>query len=244
MKNSMNNSISNTAIAFEFVRYAWGKQDSPFLVIDDLRIAPGEKLFLYGASGSGKSTLLNLMAGVVLPRAGSIHLLGTDVTRLSNRQRDQFRAQHMGIIFQQFNLIPYLNCADNLRMRIEFLPRDQQQAAIAQIPILLERLGLGIARVAQQQAHQLSVGQQQRVALARALLGSPRIIIADEPTSALDADLREEFMGLLFELLDEKTCLVFVSHDQQLRSRFNRVLNMQVFRANSTAASSASEVQV
>ncbi|MGV8835061.1 ABC transporter ATP-binding protein [Cellvibrio sp.] len=238
----MNNSPSNTAIAFESVQYAWGKQDSPFLVIDDLRIAAGEKLFLYGASGSGKSTLLNLMAGVLLPRAGSIHLLGTDITRLSNRQRDQFRAQHMGIIFQQFNLIPYLNGVDNLRMRIEFLPRDQQQVAIAQIPLLLERLG--IPYVAQQQAHQLSVGQQQRVALARALLGGPRIVIADEPTSALDADLREEFMGLLFELLDEKTSLVFVSHDQQLRSRFDRTLDMQAFRADSIAAASASEVQV
>lgn len=233
---------SNTAISFESVQYAWHKQDSPFLVIDNLCIAPGEKLFLYGASGSGKSTLLNLMAGVISPRAGSIHLLGTDVTRLSNRQRDQFRAQHMGIIFQQFNLIPYLNCADNLRMRIEFLPRDQQQAATAQIPVLLERLG--IAHVAQQQAHQLSVGQQQRVALARALLGSPRIIIADEPTSALDADLREAFMSLLFELLDEKTCLVFVSHDQQLRSRFDRTLTMQTFRADSIAAASTSEVKV
>ncbi len=238
----MNNSTSNNAISFKSVRYAWGKQDSPFLVINDLQIAPGEKLFLYGASGSGKSTLLNLMAGVLLPRAGSIHLLGTDITRLSNRQRDQFRAQHMGIIFQQFNLIPYLNCADNLRMRIEFLPRDQQHAAIAQIPVLLERLG--IAHIAQQQAHQLSVGQQQRVALARALLGSPRIIIADEPTSALDADLREEFMSLLFELLDEKTSLVFVSHDQQLLPRFDRVVNMHAFRAHSIPAANAGEVQV
>jgi putative ABC transport system ATP-binding protein len=242
MKNSMNNSTSNTAITLESVQYAWGKQDSPFLVIDDLHISPGEKVFLYGASGSGKSTLLNLMAGVILPRTGSIHLLGSDITRLTNRQRDQFRATNMGIIFQQFNLIPYLNCVDNLRMRIEFLPRDQQQAATAQIPVLLERLG--IAHVAQQQANQLSVGQQQRVALARALLGSPRIIIADEPTSALDTDLREEFMSLLFELLDEKTSLVFVSHDQQLRSRFDRALDMQAYRADLIAAVSASEVQV
>ena len=103
---------------------------------------------------------------------------------------------------------------------------------------------LGIAHVAQQQAHQLSVGQQQRVALARALLGSPCIIIADEPTSALDAGLREEFMSLLFELLDEKTSLVFVSHDQQLRSRFDRALDMQAFRADSIAAANTSEVQV
>lgn len=102
--------MSNNLISFESVQYAWGKQDSPFLVINDLQIAAGETLFLYGASGSGKSTLLNLMAGVLLPRAGSIHLLGADITRLSNRQRDQFRAQHMGIIFSaiQFNSLSQL----------------------------------------------------------------------------------------------------------------------------------------
>lgn len=234
--------MNKTAIFFESVQYAWGKQESPFLVIDNLQIVAGEKLFLYGGSGTGKSTLLNMMAGVILPRTGSIGLLGTDITRLSHRQRDQFRAQYLGIIFQQFNLIPYLNSVDNLRMRIEFLPRDQQQAAIAQVPVVLERLA--IAHVAQQPAHQLSVGQQQRVAMARALLGNPRIIIADEPTSALDTDLREEFMGLLFELLDETTSLVFVSHDQQLRSCFDRALDMQAFRADSIAAANTSEVQV
>ena len=243
----MNDSINNSAILLESVQYAWGnqsalgKQASPFLVIDELGIAPGEKVFLYGASGSGKSTLLNLIAGVVSPRAGSIHVLGKDLTRMSNRQRDQFRAQHMGIIFQQFNLIPYLNCVENLQMRVEFLPRDQKQSAVGQIPVLLERLG--ITNVAQQQANQLSVGQQQRVALARALLGSPRIIIADEPTSALDADLRETFMQLLFELLDEKTALLFVSHDQQLLPRFDRVLNMQTFRVTASRTQSDQEVQ-
>ncbi|WP_331344584.1 ABC transporter ATP-binding protein [Cellvibrio sp. UBA7661] len=237
----MNDSINNSAISLQSVQYAWAKQDSPFLAIDDLRIASGEKIFLYGASGSGKSTLLNLIAGVVSPRAGSIHVLGQDITRMSNRQRDQFRAQYMGIIFQQFNLIPYLNCVENLQMRVEFLPRDQKQNAVAQIPVLLERLG--ITNVAQQQANQLSVGQQQRVALARALLGSPRIIIADEPTSALDADLRETFMQLLFELLDERTALLFVSHDQQLLPRFDRVLNMQDFRATAPDTQSQPEVQ-
>ncbi|WP_049630660.1 ABC transporter ATP-binding protein [Cellvibrio sp. pealriver] len=237
----MNDSINNSAISLQSVQYAWAKQDSPFLAIDDLCIASGEKIFLYGASGSGKSTLLNLIAGVVSPRAGSIHVLGQDIARMSNRQRDQFRAQYMGIIFQQFNLIPYLNCVENLQMRVEFLPRDQKQSAVAQIPVLLERLG--IANVAQQQANQLSVGQQQRVALARALLGSPRIIIADEPTSALDADLRETFMQLLFELLDEKTALLFVSHDQQLLPRFDRVLNMQDFRATAPDAQSQPEMQ-
>lgn len=225
----MNNSIMNTsAISLESVNYSWQKGD-PFLAIDALSMAPGEKLFLYGPSGSGKSTLLNLIAGIVLPQSGSINLLCTAINSLSPRQRDQFRARHMGIIFQQFNLIPYLNVIENLRMRVEFLPQDQKQKALQQIPEMLERLH--IAQVAKQKAYQLSVGQQQRVALARALLGSPEIIIADEPTSALDSELRGEFMSLLFDVLNEKTCLLFVSHDQQLLSRFDRVVNIQLFRA-------------
>lgn len=227
----MNNSILNTnAILLESVNYAWQKGE-PFLTIDTLSVAPGEKLFLYGPSGSGKSTLLNLIAGIALPQSGNINLLGTTINTLSHRHRDQFRARHMGIIFQQFNLIPYLNVIDNLRMRIEFLPQDQKQKALQQIPEILERLQ--IAQVTQQKAYQLSVGQQQRVALARALLGSPEIIIADEPTSALDSELREEFMHLLFDVLDEKTCLLFVSHDQQLLPRFDRVVNIQSFRTQS-----------
>ncbi len=230
----MNNSILNTSvISLESVNYTWQKGE-PFLTIDALSIAPGEKLFLYGPSGSGKSTLLNLIAGIVLPQSGSINLLGTAINSLSPRQRDQFRARHMGIIFQQFNLIPYLNVIDNLRMRIEFLPPDQKQKALQQIPEMLERLH--IAQVAKQKAYQLSVGQQQRVALARALLGSPEIIIADEPTSALDSELRGEFMRLLFDVLDAKTCLLFVSHDQQLLPRFDRVANIQSFRTQSEAS--------
>lgn len=232
----------SSAISLQSVHYAWGRQDAPLLMINDLRIAAGEKVFLFGPSGSGKSTLLNLITGVVSPRAGSIQVLGTDVTRLTNRQRDQFRASHMGIIFQQFNLIPYLNAVDNLRMRIEFLPREQHQSALAQIPILLARLGL--VEVAQRQSHQLSMGQQQRVALARALLGNPRMVVADEPTSALDSDLRETFMQLLFELLDEKTSLVFVSHDHTLASRFDRVLNIQAFRAKAMTPPQANEVHL
>lgn len=224
----MNNSIMNSSsILLESVNYGWKKGES-FLTINSLSVSPGEKLCLYGPSGSGKSTLLNLIAGIILPQSGSVNLLGTEMNTLSHRQRDQFRAQHMGIIFQQFNLIPYLNVIDNLRMRVEFLPQDQKQKALLQIPEVLERLQ--IAQVAQQKAYQLSVGQQQRVALARALLGSPKIIIADEPTSALDSELRGEFMRLLFEVLDEKTSLLFVSHDQQLLPRFDRVVNIQLFR--------------
>ncbi len=228
--------MNNYAISLQSLRYGWSKASKTLLNIESLNIAAGEKVFLYGPSGSGKSTLLNLLAGTILPQQGSITLLGTALTDLGNRQRDAFRAGHLGIIFQQFNLIPYLNIVDNLRLRAEFLPRKQQQLALEQIPDVLHRLGL--ADVAQQQAYRLSVGQQQRVALARALIGMPDIVIADEPTSALDADLREEFMALLFQMLGEKTTLVFVSHDHQLRSRFDRVINIQDFH-EATASTGA-----
>nr|WP_324258219.1 ABC transporter ATP-binding protein [Cellvibrio fontiphilus] len=218
--------MNNYAISLQSLRYGWSNAGKVLLNIDSLNIAAGEKVFLFGPSGSGKSTLLNLLAGTITPQQGHVNLLGTALNDLSYRQRDAFRAQHLGIIFQQFNLIPYLNVIDNLRLRVEFLPRKQQQFAYAQIPQLLTRLGLAEA---QQQAYRLSVGQQQRVALARALLGAPDIVIADEPTSALDADLREEFMTLLFELLGEKTTLIFVSHDHQLRNRFDRAINIKDF---------------
>lgn len=222
--------MTKPAILLESLRYAWSKTQGDLLCIDHFSVAPGEKLFLFGASGSGKSTLLNLLAGIIIPQAGSINILGTSVNTLGQAARDRFRARHIGMIFQQFNLIPYLDVVDNLRLRIEFLPAAQRQAALAQIPELLTRLDL--ESVARQQAYRLSVGQQQRVALARALLGKPDLIIADEPTSALDAERREEFMQLLFELLDENTCLIFVSHDHQLRVRFDRVVDINIFHAH------------
>ena len=226
--------MSVNAVTLQSVSFAWGKTNDPFLLVDELNVKVGEKLFLYGPSGSGKSTLLNIISGVVAPQTGKVNLLDVSLRELSNRERDQFRAQHLGIIFQQFNLVPYLNILDNLKLRISFLPKQRRHLATQQIPALLERLQL--SDLASQKAYQLSVGQQQRTALARALLGSPEIIIADEPTSALDTDLRAEFMNLLFESIDDKTTLLFVSHDQQLKSRFDSTLDILQCRAGSQRA--------
>lgn len=226
--------MSANAVTLQSVSFRWGKAGDPFLLLDDFNVMAGEKLFLYGPSGSGKSTLLNLITGVVTPQTGSVNVLGVPMQDLNNRQRDKFRAKNFGIIFQQFNLIPYLNIIDNLNLRIEFLPEERKQYAVQQIPALLERLQL--SHVAQQKAYQLSVGQQQRTALARALLGSPGIIVADEPTSALDSNLRAEFMDLLFDSIDEKTALIFVSHDQQLIPTFDRTLNILQYRSGAARA--------
>lgn len=232
--------MDSSAISMQSVQFLWKGNASAGLDIEQLQIARGEKIFLYGPSGSGKTTLLNIVAGVITPTQGEIHLLGKDITRLNNRQRDQFRAQHLGIIFQQFNLIPYLNVTENLLLRMAFLSAEKRRLATTQMPLLLERLQL--TAVLTTAAYQLSVGQQQRVALVRALLGAPEIIIADEPTSALDSELREEFIRVLFEALGENTSLLLVSHDRQLLPHFDRVLNIQQF-VHQPELASAREVQ-
>lgn len=211
----------------EHLHYAWPGADRDCLALDQFQVAAGSTLFLHGPSGCGKSTLLGLLAGVLLPRTGRVRLLGTDWAQLSNGRRDAFRADHLGYIFQQFNLLPYLSVIDNVLLPCRFSARRRQLAAkrggspqqAAQS--LLERVGLP-APLWGCQASALSVGQQQRVAAARALIGQPEVIIADEPTSSLDAPLRDDFMNLLLgECRASGSTLVFVSHDERLAARFD-----------------------
>ncbi len=195
------------------------------LDIGHLEVADGERLFLHGPSGCGKSTLLGLMSGVLVARAGQVRCAGVDWRALAGGARDARRADLIGVIFQQFNLLPYLSLLDNVllparlsRARAARCGADVQAAARA----LLERVALP-ATLWTRRADALSVGQQQRVAAARALLGRPALVIADEPTSALDAALRDDFMGLLLEAChDAGSTLVFVSHDHRLADRFDR----------------------
>jgi len=212
------------------LRYRWPGSRDDCLAIDRLHIGAGRSVFLHGPSGSGKSTLLGLLAGVLLPREGRIGLLGRDWASLSGARRDAFRADHVGYIFQQFNLLPYLSVLDNVLLPCRFsaLRRQRAEAAAgmarANAEALLERVGLGAALWARS-ASQLSVGQQQRVAAARALIGQPELVIADEPTSALDAALRDSFMALLLQQCrDAGSTLVFVSHDERLAAQFDETL--------------------
>jgi putative ABC transport system ATP-binding protein len=215
-------------IEIERLRFAWPRAHGDAIVIDALEIAAGESVFIHGPSGCGKSTLLGLLAGVLLPQHGRVGLLGTDWARLSGARRDAHRADHVGYIFQQFNLLPYLNAIDNVLLPCRFsrLRRDRA-AADAGSPrnaaqSLLERVGLAPDHW-RRASSQLSVGQQQRVAAARALIGHPEVVIADEPTSALDAPLREAFMDLLLgQCRKAGSTLVFVSHDERLAARFDR----------------------
>ena len=214
-------------IEIEQLRFAWPGADHDVVAIDRLSFADASTTFLHGPSGCGKSTLLGLLAGVLVPRAGHVSLRGTDWATLSSAGRDAFRADHVGYIFQQFNLLPYLSVIDNVLLPCRFSAVRRARAVgqhgtlRAEAESLLQRVGLPSALWARPAA-QVSVGQQQRVAAARALIGKPEVVIADEPTSSLDAALRDAFMDLLLGACREAgSTLVFVSHDERLAARFD-----------------------
>jgi len=163
---------------------------------------------------------------VLLPGAGTVALLGRDWATLGASARDRHRADHLGYIFQQFNLLPYLSVLDNVRLPLRFSAARAARAGADAAEQLLARTGLP-RPLWTQRADRLSVGQQQRVAAARALVGAPAVVIADEPTSALDEDLREAFMALLLDSCAAAgSALLFVSHDARLAERFHRVADL------------------
>jgi len=226
-------------LALNDVRFHWPGRDGFSLSVDSFRLDFGEKLFLKGPSGSGKSTLLSLICGIVLPDSGSVCIDGTDIAKLGASQADRLRADKLGIIFQQFNLLPYGSMLQNVLLPLQFSSARRERASANGTPEdeaqrLLQRLGLSPDQHARG-VTRLSIGQQQRVAVARAIIGSPRLIIADEPTSALDADNRNEFLKLLFEEVTRvNASLILVSHDQSLASGFDR--RMDISDIASTAA--------
>jgi putative ABC transport system ATP-binding protein len=233
-------------LEIEALRFAWPAAAADTLRIDSLQIASSETLFLHGPSGAGKSTLLGLLAGVLEPSSGHVRLLGVDWSSISAAQRDARRAEHVGYIFQQFNLLPYLSVLDNVLLPTRFSMRRAERAtqqagsARAAAESLLARFGLDAA-LWPRAASMLSVGQQQRVAAARALIGRPELVIADEPTSALDTALRDGFMDLLLgECAATHSTLVFVSHDERLAARFDRRVSLAELNHAATAESTAS----
>jgi len=223
---------AETILLLSAVRFAWSDAAPPLLAIDALKLARGERMFVRGPSGSGKSTLLNLVAGVVTPQHGSVKLLGTETAALTGAARDRFRADHIGYIFQMFNLIPYLSVIENVWLPCRFSARRRAQVLAsgtsveAEAARLLRQLDLD-SEALHRPVTKLSVGQQQRVAAARALIGAPEVVIADEPTSALDADRRAAFLDLLFRQCErERTALLFASHDASLAPLFDRTIEL------------------
>ncbi|TWC71386.1 ABC transporter ATP-binding protein [Herbaspirillum sp. SJZ099] len=228
------------AIHLRDLSFTWPGQPHPALALDELRVEAREHIFVSGPSGSGKSTLLATIGGIIAPQAGSVEVLGQALQGLAAARRDRFRVDHIGFIFQQFNLLPYLSVTDNVLLPCRFSTYRKGRALLQGGSLreaahsLLASLDLAPALWARP-VTQLSIGQQQRVAAARALIGRPEIIVADEPTSALDSDRQQAFLDLLQrECAHGGAALVFVSHDQRLAERFHRRIALeQINRAAS-----------
>jgi putative ABC transport system ATP-binding protein len=216
------------AVSCRALRFAY-RTGRDVLSIPELTIARGERAFLFGPSGSGKTTLLGLLAGVLAPSGGELRVLGSDIGSMSAGARDAFRAEHVGYVFQMFNLIPYLSVRDNITLGCRLSAARRARLATTSLDAAAGAIAaeLEIESLLGERVTELSVGQQQRVAAARALLGAPELIVADEPTSALDTDRREAFLKLLFASCERAgATLVFVSHDLTLRPLFSRALDL------------------
>ncbi len=228
--------MTDPLLELDAVTYGWPGDDAPVLASLSLAVQAGERVFLAGASGSGKSTLLALIGGLVSPGAGAVRFDGERIDTLKRAERDRFRADHLGVIFQQFNLLPWLDAIDNVRLGCRFSTVRSQRAPAAEPGRLLGAMGLPETAWSRR-ADRLSVGQQQRVAAARALIGRPELILADEPTSALDDDRRDDFLDLLFEEAAQAgSALLFVSHDQRLADRFDRALSLETLASSPARA--------
>ncbi len=209
------------------LQFTWPGDSEPTLQIDQWSVRSGELVFVQGPSGVGKSTLLSLLAGVQSSYRGSVKVMGQEWRELKASQRDQFRAAHIGLIFQQFNLIPYLNCIDNVCLPLNFARKPNTVSdACESARSLLVSLGIHTSSHLKA-ARLLSVGQQQRVAAARAMINRPEVILADEPTSALDHANQMQFIEqLIAHAKKQNTAIVFVSHDDRLEKHFSRSVQL------------------
>ena len=219
---------ADTILSLDDVQYRWPGRASFGLHVPKLTLAPAETVLLLGESGSGKSTLLSLICGTIIAQSGVVSVAGNNIASLSSGKRDRFRAETIGLIFQQFNLLPFASVQDNILLPLQFAPmrRKRVPVLVAEAERLCRALGLP-SDIMTVRAGALSVGQQQRVAAARALIGTPQLIIADEPTSSLDAATQATFLQLLFaQSRAHDTTLLMVSHDARLSSQFDRVIQM------------------
>jgi len=214
-------------ISLEDVQFGYGMQR--VLDIPRLWVEQGSSVLLRGISGGGKSTLLGLLAGVLLPGKGRVEVAGQALQDMGGAARDRFRADQLGVIFQQFNLLPFLSVRDNIALGLRFSRLRSARISgplDAEIARLLQALQLN-PELMQRPAGRLSVGQQQRVAAARALIGRPALLLADEPTSALDREAATAFLKLMSAQCQAAgTTVLVVSHDDSLQPLFDRTISL------------------
>ncbi|MBO8160803.1 MAG: ABC transporter ATP-binding protein [Thermosipho sp. (in: Bacteria)] len=208
------------------LKKVYGKKE-PFVAIKDisLEVNEGEILAILGPSGCGKTTLLNCLSGLDTPTEGSVIISGKDLSKMSEEEKTQFRANNMGFIFQFFNLIPVLNAVENVEIPLLISKKFSVNEVRKKAFEWLERLH--ISHRSKAYPSEMSGGEQQRVAIARALINNPKIVWADEPTGALDTKSSEEIMQIILEMNKELgTTFVIVTHDPQVAQRAHRIIRM------------------
>lgn len=213
-------------LALEVSRVTWGfdSQEAPFLRITDLTLAPGQVLAVTGPSGAGKSTLLSLLAGFEAPAAGTIRWGDHDLGTASETSRDRWRRDHVGLVFQDFQLVPELTAVENVLLPLTFSRFTVGRSERAKASALLEELG--VTRVTAR-ASTLSRGEMQRTALARALLSRPPVVLADEPTASLDADNEAAVTNLLIDCARRHGATVVVAtHQPRLIEKADRQVRL------------------
>ena len=202
-----------------------GQQTITVLHGIDLEIRAGELTYLVGESGSGKTTLISIMCGILWPTMGEVRIFGTDIYNLSDTQLVEFRLNNIGFIFQQYNLIPSIDAANNAAVPLIAQGMNRLEAR-ERAAAMMEKLNIGDQ--ADKLPNQLSGGQQQRVAIARALVHEPRLVVCDEPTAALDAGSGRRVMDLLREVAvaEDRACII-VTHDNRIFDLADRILVLE-----------------
>ena len=220
--------MDDSIVKIESLRFQWSKNSNFKIFVPKLEVGRGKKVLFLGESGSGKTTLLSLICGFLEPISGSILINDKIISDLTSTNKDAYRSDNIGIIFQQFNLLPYANVIDNIILPLYFSKQRSKKVEnkINVAMNLCDQLRLPES-ILNQKASNLSVGQQQRVAVARALIGSPSIIVADEPTSSLDTEAQELFLDLMFDQISKNSStLLMVSHDKSLTNYFDQVIDI------------------
>ncbi len=221
----MNNAIEINDLLFE-----WNNKKQFSLKIKELKIQNKKKIIIFGRSGSGKSTLLNLISGILSPTSGTLCIKNIEINQLSQKKKDQFRANNIGVIFQQFNILDYLSPLQNILLPCFFtqFKKHDKEYFYNRTFDLAEKLNIKKNILLQNNSKNLSVGQKQRIAILRAIINKPFLILADEATSALDENNKNDFINLLMNLCnEEKVTLVMASHDTSLKKNFDISINLE-----------------
>ncbi len=221
------------ALVIERLAVSFAGLSTPVLAVDQLTIGAGERVAITGGSGSGKSTFINVATGLEKATSGRILWNGEDITRFSESRRDRWRAEHVGLVMQDFHLFPGLSAVENVLLPAR-LARVADTALVTRAHDLLKTVGLSRP---DQKIETMSRGEMQRVAIARALLRKPGVIVADEPTASLDADAGENVGRLLLDMAEEAgSTLIVVSHDHRLIDRLDRRITLAAGRIAADSA--------